>query len=229
MALGVKKKSELDKYFAEAKDWDFDRVREANKQKRIAYLAGAGGVAFGLLMLGWHVVAPLRSVEPYVIRVDRQTGGVDVVTRLTNTRNITADEAVNKFFLSEYVRNREGWNGASAKEMQNKVLSLSMAQEQEKFAAQRRPQNPNSPVAIYQGGEIVSAAVRNITFINDRVAQVRFVRSVMRPGNAPDETSNWIATVNFKYVDRPTTEAGRLDNPLGFQVVSYRADPEIAR
>ena len=150
-------------------------------------------------------------------------------TRLTNTRNITADEAVNKFFLSEYVRNREGWNGASAKEMQNKVLSLSIAQEQEKFAAQRRPQNPNSPVANYQGGEIVSAAVRNITFINDRVAQVRFVRSVMRPGNAPDETSNWIATVNFKYVDRPTTEAGRLDNPLGFQVVSYRADPEIAR
>src|SRR3546814_2088078 len=78
-------------------------------------------------------------------------------------------------------------------------------------------------------GEVVTAAVRNISFINPRVAQVRFVRTVTRPGNAPDDVSHWIATINIKYVDRPTTEAGRLDNPLGFQVVSYRADPEIAR
>jgi type IV secretion system protein VirB8 len=228
MALGVKKKSDLDKYFADAKDWDFDRVREANKQKRIAYLVGGGGVAFGLIMLAWHVAMPLRSVEPYVIRVDRQTGGIDVVTRLSNTRGITADEAVNKFFLSEYVRNREAWNAAAAREMERRVYSLSIPQEQEKFSGSRRVQNPNSPANTYQSGEVVSASVRNITFINDRVAQVRFTRSVMRPGNAPDDLSNWIATINFKYVDRPTTERGRLDNPLGFQVVSYRADPEIA-
>lgn len=50
----------------------------------------------------------------------------------------------------------------------------------------------------------------------------------MRPGNAPDELSHWVATINFKYVGKPTTEAGRLNNPLGFQVISYRADPEIA-
>lgn len=227
MALGVKKKSDLDKYFADAKDWDFDRVREATKQKRIAYIVGASGVAFGLMMLGWHVAMPLRSVEPYVIRVDRQTGGVDVVTRLSNTRDVTVDETVNKFFLSEYVRNREAWNAAAAREMQHRVYALSVPQEQEKFAGSRRAQNPNSPANLYTSGEIVAASVRNITFINNRVAQVRFTRSVVKPGNAGDETSNWIATINFKYVDRPTTERGRLDNPLGFQVVSYRADPEI--
>lgn len=229
MAQGIKKKSDLDKYFADAKDWDFDRARESNKQKRIAYLVGAGGVAFGLAMLAWHVAAPLRSVEPYVIRVDRQTGGVDVVTRLTNTRDITADEAVNKFFLSEYVREREAWVPAASREMYRRVVALSIPQEQEKFAGSRRQTNPNAPINVYKAGEIISAAVRNISFINPRVAQVRFTRSVMRAGNVPVETSNWIATINFKYVDRPTTEAGRLDNPLGFQVVSYRADPEIAQ
>lgn len=229
MAQGIKKKSDLDKYFADAKDWDFDRARESNKQKRIAYLVGAGGVGFGLAMLAWHVAAPLRSVEPYVIRVDRQTGGVDVVTRLTNTRDITADEAVNKFFLSEYVREREAWVPAASREMYRRVVALSIPQEQEKFAGSRRQTNPNAPINVYKAGEIISAAVRNISFINPRVAQVRFTRSVMRAGNVPVETSNWIATINFKYVDRPTTEAGRLDNPLGFQVVSYRADPEIAQ
>ena len=228
MAMGVKSKGDLDRYFDEAKSWDHDRAREAARQKKIAYGVGAGGVLFGLVMLGWHIAAPLRSVEPYVVRVDRQTGAIDVLTRLTNTRNITVDESVNKFFLSEYVRAREGWTAAAANETMRRVLSLSVPQEQEKFAVQRRPQNPNSPAATYRSGEIVSAAVRNITFINPRVAQVRFVRTVMRPGNAPDDVSHWIATINFKYVDKPTTEAGRLDNPLGFQVVSYRADPEIA-
>src|SRR3546814_16448528 len=92
-------------------------------------------------MLGWHVAAPLRSVEPYVVRVDKLTGGVDVLTRLSGTRDITVDEAVNKFFLSEYVRAREGWNPAAAKETMRRVLSLSVPQEQEKFAVQRRPQN----------------------------------------------------------------------------------------
>lgn len=228
MARGVTK-GDLDKYFVEAKEWDFDRAREANKQKRIAYMVGVGGVVFGLGMLAWHVAAPLKSVEPYVVRVDRQSGGVDVVTRLTNTRDVTADEAVNKFNLSEYVRNRESWNPAAAKDYYHRVQALSVPQEQEKFAGQQRATNPLAPINAYSNGEIVSVAVRNIAFINERVAQVRFTRSVMRPGNAPDETTNWIATINFKYLDQPETEAGRLENPLGFQVVSYRADPEIAR
>lgn len=229
MALGVKGKGDQDRYFAEAASWDHDRARKAIKEKRFAYMVGAAGVAFGLAMLAWHVAAPLKSVEPYVIRVDRQTGGVDVMTRLSNTRNITVDEAVNKFFLSEYVRTREGWNPQAAKERLRRVSALSIPQEQEKFAAQNREQNPYSAFNTYQNGEVVTAGVRTITFINNRVAQVRFVRTVTRPGNAPDEVSNWTATINFKYVDRPTTEAGRLDNPLGFQVVSYRADPEIAQ
>lgn len=228
MARGVNK-GDLDKYFVEAKEWDFDRTREATRQKRIAYMVAAGGVAFGLAMLAWHIGAPLKSVEPYVIRVDRQSGGVDVVTRLTNTRDVTADEAVNKFNLSEYVRNRESWNPPAAQDYFRRVQALSLPQEQEKFAGLQRATNPAAPVNVYKNGEIVGVSVRNITFINERVAQVRFVRSIMRPGNVPDEASNWIATINFKYLDRPETEAGRLENPLGFQVVSYRADPEIGQ
>jgi|TARA_R110000803_G_scaffold20907_3_gene53250 type IV secretion system protein VirB8 len=229
MALGVKSKGDLDKYFAEAKSWDHDRAREALRQKRTAYMVAGGGVLFGLGMLIWHIAAPLTSVEPYVLRVDQQTGGVDVVTRLNRTREVTADEAVNKYFLASYVRDREAWMPAAAREMIQKVLYLSSPQEQEKYSAFMRVQNPASPFALYQNGQTVTARINNIAFIANNVAQVRFVKVVSRPGNAPDELSNWIATINYKYVDRPETEAGRLDNPLGFQVISYRADPEIVQ
>src|SRR3546814_7315458 len=109
--------------------------------------------AYELRISDWS--SDVCSSDLYVVRGDKLTGGVDVLTRLSGTRDITVDEAVNKFFLSEYVRAREGWNPAAAKETMRRVLSLSVPQEQEKFAVQRRPQNPNSPAAVYQSGAVV--------------------------------------------------------------------------
>ena len=36
----------------------------------------------------------------------------------------------------------------------------------------------------------------------------------------------WIATIDFDYEKEIKTEAERLENPLGFQVISYRVDVE---
>ena len=41
--------------------------------------------------------------------------------------------------------------------------------------------------------------------------------------------SDWIATIAFTYTRAPMSEPDRLRNPLGFQVTSYRADPEVIR
>src|SRR3546814_14620974 len=98
------------------------------------------------------------------------------------------------------------------KETMRRVLSLSVPQEQEKFAVQRRPQNPNSPAAVYQSGEVVTAAVRNISFINPLVAQVRFVRPVTRTGNATYDVSPWIANITLTNVSRTPTDAGRTQH-----------------
>jgi type IV secretion system protein VirB8 len=227
MALGAKKKDGADQYFVDARDWDHDRALQAHGQKRIAYLVAGAGVLFGLAMLIWHVAFPLRSIEPYIIRVDRTTGATDVMTRLSNTRDVTTDEAVNKFFLAEYVKVRETWVEPAAAEMMRRALSLSTAGEQTRFIAQRAPDNPNAPMVIYGKEKSVSVAIRSISFINPRVAQVRFVRNVSTGGALQDGETSWTATINFKYLDRPVTEIGRLDNPLGFQVVSYRADQEL--
>lgn len=227
-AAGVGDHADLKKYFAEAQSWDHDRARAVHRERRMAYLVGAAGVFVAMAAIAWHIAAPLRVVEPYVIRVDRTTGAVDIMTRLSNNREITTDEAVNKYFLGQYVRAREGWLRPGSDDLFKTVAALSLPQEQEKYASQHRPENPDSPYNRYRGGEVVTATIRTISFINPRVAQLRFARTVSRPGNAPDEVSNWTATINFKYLDKPVTEADRLFNPLGFQVVSYRADPEIA-
>jgi type IV secretion system protein VirB8 len=67
--------------------------------------------------------------------------------------------------------------------------------------------------------------IRAVSFVSPQVATIRFHRAV-RQGATVTE-SDWIATVAFRYTKAPMAEADRLRNPLGFQVTSYRADPEV--
>lgn len=228
MAEGVPA-ADLQQYFKDARSWDHDRALSAAKERRMAYRVAAAALAVAAGTLVWHVAAPLKTVEPYVIRVNQASGGVDVVTAVNKTKELTGDEAVRKFFLSQYVRNRESWVADGATEMFNAVAAQSIRNEQEKFAGERKPENPDSPVNRFRNGETVGVRVTNVAFINDRVAQVHFERIVRAPGLGGDVKSNWISTINFKFVDKPESEADRLYNPLGFQVISYRADPEIGR
>lgn len=228
MAEGVEHK-DLKSYFAEARSWDHDRALKALRERQIAYAVAAAATLLAVGAIAWHVASPLRSVEPYVIRVNETSGGVDVLNVVNRTQEITANEAVGKYFLSQYVRGRESWVAAASAELFKAVTALSMPNEQEKIAAERRPENPSSPVNLYKNGETVGVRVTNVSFISARVAQVHFVKLVRSQGVGPDASSNWIATINFKYVEKPETEADRLYNPLGFQVVSYRADPEVAK
>ena len=72
--------SDLKAYFAEARSWDQDRLQAALRSKRLAW--GVAGGASALAMIAVAAVAalsPLKSVQPFVVRVDRTSGAVDVI------------------------------------------------------------------------------------------------------------------------------------------------------
>lgn len=54
------------------------------------------------------LLTPLKTVEPYVIKVDNKTGETGIVTIL-NEENFTSSEVLDKFFINEYVKSREGY------------------------------------------------------------------------------------------------------------------------
>jgi type IV secretion system protein VirB8 len=114
MASGVPS-DELLKYFKDARSWDADLARKARRERQFAYGAAAGSTALAIAAIAFHVAAPLKTVEPYVIRVDRSLGSVDVVNVVKDTAQVTSDEAVGKYFLSQYVRARESWVRATAR------------------------------------------------------------------------------------------------------------------
>lgn len=218
----------LKAYFDEAKSWDADRLHSAERSKRFAWgVAAFAGLLATAAVSAVAALAPLKTTVPFVIRVDRTTGAVDVVSALKRSQPVTYEEAVTKHFLAQYVRAREGWLAPAAEANFRQVSIMSTPAEQEHWADLFRPANPTSPQVVYGPAGEAQVEIRAVSFLSPAVADVRFHRTVRLASQVTE--SDWIATVAFAYTKAPMAEADRLRNPLGFQVTSYRADPEVVR
>ncbi|MCK9505014.1 MAG: VirB8/TrbF family protein [Porticoccaceae bacterium] len=226
------------KYFEEARDWDADKeARTKRSEKRAWTVAGALLVVAVLEGIGLASLAPLKTVEPFVIRVDNNTGVVDVVSTLTDTAgevDESAQEALDKYWLGQYIRNREAYQWETREYSRNLVGLLSGASVQQAYAAYTDPkQNPQAPVAVYGQNTEVETRLKAISIINSETvdgehrttALVRYTKQVKRAGERSPLT-HWAATVTFTYLNTRMSVDDRQLNPLGFQVINYRNDQE---
>ena len=226
MAAGVKSK-ELRDYFAQAESWDHDRFLSAKRSARWAWIVAGSACVLAVVSVGAvAALTPLKTVQPYTVTVDRQTGATEITTALTGSDELLYDEAVAKYFLARYVRYREGWVSQARLEYFEAVTALSAPSEQNRFAAYYRDSNPQSPQVVFGNDAFVTVAIKNISLIGKNVAQVRFSKVIQRSGAVPDEV-NAIATVNYDVTGKPTGEQGLFVNPLGYRVTNYRADREV--
>lgn len=226
MAEGVTDKNDLKAYFAEAASWDLERLQAANRSKRLAWAIAATASALAITSVAAvAMLAPLKTVAPYVITVDRATGASEITSQLSGNRDASYEEAVSKYFLADYVRNREGWIPQARKEFFEGVLAMSSRDEQARWIAFYGKDNPKSPQSVFTDLDTVSVAVKSVTFVSKQVAQVRFTKTLQRGSISTDSPA--IATITFDTTDTPTSEKQRFKNPLGLEVQTYRADLEV--
>jgi type IV secretion system protein VirB8 len=234
--MSDKSEKELaDEYFKEANGWETDKITSLKKSEKRAWTVASGSF-FIVVLLGISIVSimPLKTVEPYVIRVDQTTGGVDIIDVLKE-QDITAQEAVNKMFLSKYIRHRDGYLWETREHDRKIVGLLSDSKEQEEYAMFTDPKkNPQAPVTIYGTDAEVKIKIKSISQLNDGVkankethfsSMVRYTKNESRLGESPKVT-HWVATVVYTYRRSPMKSDDRYENPLGFQVISFRSDLE---
>ena len=218
----------LDAYWKDGQSWQQDRQQTLARSARVAWTIAAAACVLATVAVGAvAALAPLKSVEPFVVRVDNATGAVDVMTGLKGTDHLTYDEAVSKYFLALYVRTREGWLPQAAEQNFRQVAIMSAPPEQGRWADFFRPTDAQSPQVLWGDNGVSLTDIRAISFVSPKVAEVRFHRTLRLAQQIID--SDWVATVAFTYTKAPMNEADRLRNPLGFQVMSYRSDPEVVR
>jgi type IV secretion system protein VirB8 len=214
----------LKSYFEKARRFDQDRMMQIERSNRIAWsIAIVASVIAGVSVFAVAGLTPLKTVEPFVVRVDNSTGIVDVVSALTSTAG-TYDEAVTKYFAAKYVRAREGYVWSEAQENFRTIALLSTQAEQARFSAIYRGSNPESPQNTYGRAAIARINIASISLINQNVVSVRYMRTITRGDEV--RTSHWVATLTYSYANAPMSSTDRLVNPLGFAVSEYRADPE---
>lgn len=174
-------------------------------------------------------LTPLKTVTPFVIRVDTTTGLVDVVPIYAATASMP--EAVTRYLLKHYVDICERFNFATAERDYEECGAFNAAQRNQQWAALWARANPASPLNAYKDGTTVEARVISISFFKragglSDLAQVRYVKSTRAGEGADEHLTHWIATVQYAYVSPATDPGQRQMNPLGFRIVEFHAEME---
>jgi type IV secretion system protein VirB8 len=217
---------DLSDYYRAAESWSADRERSAISSRKIAWIVAGVATAVALLeAIALIMLLPLKTVVPYTLLVDRQTGYVQALKPL-ETQTIAPDEALLRSFLAQYVIAREGFDIDALQDSYRKVALWSESDARSRYIADVQATNPLSPLATLPRRALVEVEVRGISPLNADTALVRFSTIRTDPGGQRQEAQPWAAVMKYRFTGENMTAADRLLNPLGFQVVRYHRDPE---
>ncbi len=216
-------RTDLDRYLEESRGLERDYLDELIRARRAAWRVAGLAMVLVVVALGALVaLLPLKRVEPYVVRVDNATGMAEVVSVLREEPQ-TYGEVVDKYWLNKYVLSRESYDYETVQSTYDTTVLLSRPDVQREF--QSLYDGPNARDKVLSNRVRFIVKVRSITPAKD-TAVVRFVRIRQSGDGSDDVEESLVATIGFEYVAAPMREEDRLVNPLGFQVTSYRVDPE---
>ena len=209
-------------------EFDADVINGPRRSAAKAWTVAA--VAVGIAALQAAAITammPLKSTEVFTVLVDRTTGEAERVMQVKPT-GIEDEEAVKQALLVSYVTDRESFLMAGIQERLESVQRRSRGNAQQSLRAlwTDSAENTSYPPRVYGQGAEVTVRVRTITFLEPTVAQVRYIKTLRNPRQQTIERP-FVATVGFEF--NPTQErslARVWENPLGFQVSSFRVDAE---
>lgn len=222
-----------------SKHWYQDKYQHVLVQRNVLFLIALVALVTALAaVVAVTRLAPLKSVEPYLLEINDKTGITQKVEPISRSAYV-ANEAVDRYFISTYVRSRESYNFSTTRYNYNTVRVMSAP---DIFYAFRRTIDPSldaSLSTVLGTTGIRTVRFRSISYIQNpplpkgkvestptKIAQVRIVTTDSKPG-AIDVEQYWVVTVGFQYLNLSLNEAEQLINPLGFTVNSYQIQREL--
>ena len=224
-----------------SRHWYQDKYQHVLVQRNLLALLSIVSMVVALVAVFTVArLAPQKSVEPYLLQVEEKTGITQKVEPISRTELANSD-AVNRYFVATYLRTREGYNPTTINYNYDIVRVMSSSDVFFQYRRTVDAANPESLTAKFGASGKRSAKINSMAYISntriqnaanarntaERIMQVRFTTTSEAP-NAPDITENWVATLTFVYADLQLNDAERLLNPIGFRVVNYQVEKEIA-
>lgn len=216
----------LDEYYEQAGSWGEDRHAALRRSRTVAWAVASMAALIALVeAFALYQLTPLKTVEPYTILVDKQTGYVQALKPL-QASEVQANTALTQSFLVQYVLARESFDIDTLQTNYKKVALSSAETARTQYVAGMQASNPDSMLARLPRSTVVEARVKSVTPMAGNAALVRF-DTVQKDGNGRVHAAQpWIATIRYRYSNGPMSIEDRFVNPLGFQVVRYTRSPE---
>jgi len=208
--------------------WSVDSLASLRKSQRIAWIVAIAGGSIALLEgLALAFLAPLKTVVPYTITVDRQTGYVETARQL-QPGALSQNSAITQSFLVQYVLARETFDATDLTENYRKTMLLSTGAARTQYERDMRRANPDSPLNLYPSSTVLQTQIKSVSLMGPDTALVRFETVRREAGADSGERRAWTAVMAFRFTEAAMSMDDRFQNPLGFQVVRYRRDADTA-
>lgn len=224
--MKMKAREALDAYYEEAGSWGKDQQAALAGSRRIAWIVAAVAALVAVIeaFALWQL-APLKTVEPYTLLVDRQTGYVQALKPLEASR-IGGDTALTQSFLVQYVIAREGFDIDALQADYRKVVLWSQGAARRDYVSGSQASNPNSLLARLPRSSVLDVRVKSVSPMPGNAAMVRFDTVRRDAGGQTSPPQSWVATIRYQYSAEPMSIEDRYINPLGFQVTRYQRSAE---
>jgi type IV secretory pathway component VirB8 len=242
-------------YFKDAQDWYFFRYISPICDRTLLIF----GALIAAVVLYWLTemvqgMFPLVQKTPIFIRsVDQANYFPDLIglkpkkgTAQYDPMVVTVDEAVAKYLLSTYIKEREGYDFSQAEIEDvntkfNRIKNVSSAAEYRAFQAIMSKDNPTSPILDFGLNVKKTIVVESVQFIKKEPqdftakaknflssavpteAEIRFLATTKKrnieDGTASEEKERYVAKINFTFGGVNKTE--KKEN-INFIVNSYQ-------
>jgi type IV secretion system protein VirB8 len=212
----------------------------ARRSEKRAWWVAFTAVGLSLILAGgYFYMLPLKEKVPYIVMADAYTG-TSTVARLTEdftNRQISTSEAINRSNIAHFVLARESYDYAMiALRDWTTVQVMSSSGVAAAYSNTFTASNPENPIKLYGKERAIRVKLLSIVLlgggqgVTPKGATVRFQRSLFdkQTGQSKPMDSK-IATMEFSYKSNlRMDDQNRIENPLGFQVTSYRVDNDYA-
>lgn len=203
-----------------------DLMEKSNKRAwTVAIFMTALSFLLGIAII---LLFPLKTVELRVVKV-AENGMIDIITEL-NEETLTTSEAIDKHFVSQYVKTREQYYYET---LENDYMNTQLMSN-ENVANEYRAiyDGKNGRAEKYQNKKQIEVKILSIVLNDSNGTPTATVRANIVEkdliSNAEPIKITKVFTLSYDYFPNlRQTEKARLVNPLGFTTTSYRIDSEV--
>jgi type IV secretion system protein VirB8 len=226
-----------------SKHWYQDKYQHVLTQRNmLALIAVVSLIAAAMAVFAVLRLAPLKTVEPYLVQIEEKTGVTQRVVPLSR-KDYAANQAVDRYFTAMYVRMRESYNIHMLRYNYNVVRLMSMPGVFNKFRRDVDPKAESSPAMRLGNFGQRETRIRSMAYVTNpaeksktgktkaAASQSKIIRADITTtesaANAVGKEERWIVTITFEYTDMNLNQDEQTLNPLGYTVTSYQIQQEI--